>query len=136
MPQGMQGDGGNIALLSYRSGPRDRAQSVSNLEGDQARRAVREPRCRERLLADRGRRTASRISCHDAAHCRGHIRKWPQCAQGNGETRETAVLRAQLEAERARAAVLEGVVDDLRRRLDTADTDRRQALDRLAAAQE
>jgi hypothetical protein len=56
---------------------------------------------------------------------------------GNGgETTETAVLRTQLEAERARAAVLEGVVDDLRRRLDLADVDRRQALDRLAAAQE
>jgi hypothetical protein len=39
---------------------------------------------------------------------------------------ETAVLRAQLEAERARAAVLEGVVDDLRRRLDTEAEERRR----------
>jgi len=56
---------------------------------------------------------------------------------GNGkETTETAVLRAQLEAERARAAVLEGVVDDLRHRLDQREADHRMALDRLAAAQE
>jgi hypothetical protein len=46
------------------------------------------------------------------------------------------VLRAQLEAERARAAVLEGTVDDLRRRLDQREADHRMALDRLAAAQE
>jgi hypothetical protein len=46
---------------------------------------------------------------------------------GNGEeTAETAMLRAQLEAERARAAVLEGVVDDLRRRLDAESEERRR----------
>ena len=41
-------------------------------------------------------------------------------ARNGKETTETAVLRAQLDAERARSAVLEGVVEDLRRRLDTA----------------
>jgi hypothetical protein len=43
-----------------------------------------------------------------------------------GITTETAVLRAQLEAERARAAVLEGTVDDLRRRLDAESEERRR----------
>jgi hypothetical protein len=53
-----------------------------------------------------------------------------QGTAGNGEetaeTTKTAVLRAQLEAERARAAVLEGVVDDLRRRLDAESEERRR----------
>jgi hypothetical protein len=52
-------------------------------------------------------------------------------------------MRLLLEVERtkragteARLADMERVNDDLRRRLDQADVDRRQALDRLAAAQE
>lgn len=54
-----------------------------------------------------------------------------------------ADMRLQLEVERTKTAGLEArltdmerVNDDLRRRLDQADTDRRQALDRLAVAQE
>jgi hypothetical protein len=58
--------------------------------------------------------------------------------EGNGketaETTETAVLRAQLDAERARAAVLESVVDDLRRRLD-AEAEERRRLTMLLADQ-
>ncbi len=57
---------------------------------------------------------------------------------GNGketaETTETAVLRALLGAEQARAAVLEGVVDDLRRRLD-AEAEERRRLTMLLADQ-
>ena len=64
----------------------------------------------------------------------------PSIAQGttgNGldvprETAEMAMLRAQLEAERARAAVLEGVVDDLRRRLDAESEERRRLTSVLA----
>jgi hypothetical protein len=54
-----------------------------------------------------------------------------------------ADMRLLLEVERTKAAGFEArladmarVNDDLRRRLDQADTDRRQALDRLAVAQE
>src|SRR4051794_4334800 len=47
---------------------------------------------------------------------------------------EPAVIAAKFEAEQTKVAMLERVNDDLRRRLDQADTDRRQALDRLAAA--
>ena len=54
-----------------------------------------------------------------------------------------ADMRLLLEVERTKAAGLEArlvdmerVNDDLRRRLDQADADRRQALDRLAASQE
>jgi hypothetical protein len=47
--------------------------------------------------------------------------------------RELALVREERERERQQA---ETVAADLRHRLDQADTDRRQALDRLAAAQE
>jgi septal ring factor EnvC (AmiA/AmiB activator) len=53
----------------------------------------------------------------------------------NGSSRH-AEIAARLEAEQAKNAILLDQVQDLRRRLDQADTDRRQALDRLAAAQE
>jgi hypothetical protein len=49
---------------------------------------------------------------------------------------EPAVIAAKFEAEQAKVAMLERVNDDLRRRLDQTDADRRQAFDRLAAAQE
>jgi hypothetical protein len=45
-------------------------------------------------------------------------------------------LKARLELTEARLVDTQDQVADLRRRLDQADTDRRQALDRLAAAQE
>src|SRR4051794_39684999 len=51
----------------------------------------------------------------------------------NGEWRE---LRARLELTESRLTDTQDQVADLRRRLDQADADRRQALDRLAAAQE
>jgi len=44
-----------------------------------------------------------------------------------------AVLEAKLEAERARAVVLEGVVDDLRRRLDKSEDERRATAEKLTA---
>lgn len=44
-----------------------------------------------------------------------------------------AVLEAKLEAERERATVLEGVVDDLRRRLDKSEDERRATAERLTA---
>ena len=47
--------------------------------------------------------------------------------------RELALVREERERERQQAEI---VAADLRRRLDQADTDRRQALDRLAATQE
>ena len=47
--------------------------------------------------------------------------------------RELDILREERERERQQA---QATNDDLRRRLDQADVDRRQALDRLAAAQE
>jgi excisionase family DNA binding protein len=49
---------------------------------------------------------------------------------------EPAVIAAKFEAEQAKVAILERANEDLRHRLDQADADRRQALDRLAAAQE
>jgi excisionase family DNA binding protein len=62
-----------------------------------------------------------------------HASRLEEPARAGGEP---AVLAAKLEAEQAKVTMLERVNDDLRRRLDQADTDRRQALDRLAAAQE
>lgn len=53
----------------------------------------------------------------------------------NGVSRH-AELAARFEAEQAKNALLQDQVADLRRRLDQADTDRRQALDRFATAQE
>src|SRR3954453_23942739 len=58
----------------------------------------------------------------------------PDAQQRNADA--TAVIEARFEAEQAKSAMLERTVDDLRHRLDQADIDRRQALDRLAAAQE
>ncbi len=51
------------------------------------------------------------------------------------ETMET-VETGQIRELRARLADKDAVIDDLRRRLDQRETDHRQALDRLAAAQE
>ena len=51
----------------------------------------------------------------------------------NGEWHD---LKARLELTELRLADTQDQVADLRHRLDQADTDRRQALDRLAAAQE
>jgi chromosome segregation ATPase len=45
------------------------------------------------------------------------------------------VIAAKLEAEQAKVAMLERTNEDLRRRLDQTDAERRQALDRLAEAQ-
>src|SRR4051794_14665665 len=58
----------------------------------------------------------------------------PDAQQRNADA--TAVLEAKLEAEQAKVAMLERSVEDMRHRLDAADTERRQSLDRLAAAQE
>src|SRR4051812_22546911 len=46
---------------------------------------------------------------------------------------EPAVIAAKFEAEQAKVAMLERSNEDLRRRLDQADADRRLALDRLVA---
>jgi hypothetical protein len=53
----------------------------------------------------------------------------------NGVPRH-AELIARLEAEQAKNAILQNQVSDLRTRLDRESEERRQALDRLAAAQE
>ena len=49
---------------------------------------------------------------------------------------EPAVIAAKFEAEQAKVVMLERANEDLRRRLDQREADHRQALDRLAAAQE
>jgi hypothetical protein len=52
------------------------------------------------------------------------------------ETGELRELRARLEAAELRIGEKDATITDLRHRLDRADSDRRQALDRLAATQE
>jgi len=52
------------------------------------------------------------------------------------ETDHDASRTAVIREKDALIAAHEATIEDLRRRLDQADTDRRQALDRLAAAQE
>ena len=51
------------------------------------------------------------------------------------ETQETAEI-GEIRELRARLSDKDAVIDDLRRRLDQREADHRQALDRLAAAQE
>jgi hypothetical protein len=59
----------------------------------------------------------------------------PDAANGHALPSLDAAL-AKPDAAETRISDKDAVIDDLRRRLDQADTDRRQALDRLAAAQE
>jgi hypothetical protein len=56
--------------------------------------------------------------------------------RNNGAPAEIQELRARLADKDTTITEQRTALDDLRRRLDQADTDRRQALDRLAAAQE
>jgi Helix-turn-helix domain len=58
---------------------------------------------------------------YPAMHSAGHSAEQSNGDAGHGAGDAQAVLTAQLTAERARSALLEGVVDDLRRRLDAAD---------------
>src|SRR4051794_7186407 len=56
--------------------------------------------------------------------------------RNSGAPAEIQELRARLADKDTTITEQRTALDDLRRRLDLADTDRRQALDRLAAAQE
>jgi hypothetical protein len=72
----------------------------------------------------------------DPAELHRAFPKVSQDTSGNRSEHMETVETAEVRELRARLNDKDAVIDDLRRRLDQADTDRRQALDRLAAAQE